>query len=286
MSAPIQFGISLPIHRQFADPRLLVDLAVETEAAGWDGFFVWDHIAWKTSRTHVPVTDPWMVLAAVAAQTDRVKLGPMITPLTRRRPWKVARESVALDHLSGGRLILGVGLGAMAKNEFSAFGEESDARRRGRMLDEALDVITGLWSGEPLTFDGEFYQVKEAHFLPRPVQSPRIPIWVAGGWRKRFKGKPHRRAARYDGSFPSIHHIEETPALFSEIRAYIARHRTNDEPFDMVHGRPFSEAGIGNPENVRPFADAGVTWWMVSGFPGKLTIDGVRNLIRSGPPRE
>ena len=119
----MRFGLSMPIHRQFADPQLHVELAIEAERCGWDGYFVWDHIAWKDSTKHAPVTDPWMVLSAIAVKTERIALGPMITPLARRRPWKIARETVALDHLSSGRAILGVGLGATAKTEFRAFGE-------------------------------------------------------------------------------------------------------------------------------------------------------------------
>ncbi|MEM7531426.1 MAG: LLM class flavin-dependent oxidoreductase [Chloroflexota bacterium] len=160
----MKFGFSLPIHRQFADPKLHVDLAVEAEQAGWDGYFVWDHIAWKTGAKHNPVTDPWIVLSAIAASTERIHLGPMVTPLSRRRPWKVARETVALDHLSNGRVILGVGLGAVAKTEFRAFGEEGDDKIRGQMLDEALDVVTGLWTGDSFSYSGDHYQIDNAQF--------------------------------------------------------------------------------------------------------------------------
>ncbi|MEZ4725908.1 MAG: LLM class flavin-dependent oxidoreductase [Caldilineaceae bacterium] len=281
----MQFGLSLPIHRQFADPQLHVTLAVDAEQAGWDGYFVWDHIAWKRGATHVPVTDPWIVLAAIAATTERMALGPLVTPLARRRPWKVARETVALDHLSKGRVILGVGLGAVAKTEFRALGEEGDDKIRGRQLDEALAVITGLWRGEPFRYEGEFYQITEAHFLPTPVQTPHIPIWVAGSWRGAHKRKPFRRAARYEGTFPFIPHREATPADFAEIIAYISRHRTSDQPIEVVCRRALSDEGIGTVAEIQPFAAVGVTWWMVSAPPGKLDLSEVRRLIQRGPPR-
>lgn len=232
----MQFGLSLPIHASYADPQLHVDLAMAAERAGWDGYFVWDHIAWKNGANHMAVTDPWITLAAIAANTKRIRLGPLITPLTRRRPWKIARETIALDHLSKGRLILGVGLGAVAKTEFKAFGEESDDKARGRMLDEALAVITGLWRGELFTFAGEFYQITETKFNPVAVQFPRIPIWVAGSWRGEQGRKPFRRAARFVGTFPFIPKRDGSqakPQDYAEIREYVLRHRTSATPLDI-----------------------------------------------------
>lgn len=146
----MKFGIDIPIHGHYSDPNLLVDLAVEAEGAGWDGFFVWDHITMVGKAPRV--TDPWIVLAAVAAKTELIRMGTMVTPLARRRPWKVARETVAIDHLSQGRLILGVGLGAMGKAEFDALGEEAEARIRAEKLDEGLALLVALWSGEKVRF--------------------------------------------------------------------------------------------------------------------------------------
>ena len=139
----VRFGISVPNFAEYADPRLLTALAREAEAAGWDGFFLWDHILIERSW-RMPMADPWVALAAIAAATERIRLGPLVTPLARRRPWKVARETVTLDHLSGGRTILGVGLGHPPEAEYAAFGEEPDARVRALKLDEGLDVLTGL----------------------------------------------------------------------------------------------------------------------------------------------
>lgn len=225
------------------------------------------------------------MLAAIAAKTERIVLGPMVTPLTRRRPWKIAREAVALDHLSNGRVILGVGLGSTPKTEFRAFGEEDDAKVRGRKLDEALDVLTGLWSGEAFRYDGEFYQVNETQFLPTAMQTPRIPIWVAGSWRENQKRKPFRRAARYEGITPFIPGRKATPKDFTEMGAYILKHRTSEQAIEMICSRSLSEEGVGTIEIVKPFADAGVTWWIASAMLAKLDLDETVRLIRRGPPR-
>jgi alkanesulfonate monooxygenase SsuD/methylene tetrahydromethanopterin reductase-like flavin-dependent oxidoreductase (luciferase family) len=157
---------------------------------------VWDHLRWRAPVRQV--ADPWITLAAIATATERLRLGPMVTPLARRRPAKVARETATLDRLSGGRLTLGVGLGSdRFANEFSKTGEQLDDRLRGQMLDEALEILTVAWSGAPVHHRGRHYTVEGIQFLPRPVQQPGVPVWVAG-----FPGnvKPLRRAARHDGS--------------------------------------------------------------------------------------
>ena len=190
--------MGLPNVREYADPRLLVEIAADAEAAGWDGVFVWDHIA-REEDPSVPATDPWIAVAGMAVRTQRVRLGVMVTPLARRRPWKVAREAVALDALSGGRFTLGVGLGGGQQAEFAAFGEEADPRVRAELLDEGLAILDGLWSGEPFSFEGKHHRIGGAQFRPRAVQQPRVPVWVAGRWPNR---RPFRRAARWDGVFP------------------------------------------------------------------------------------
>lgn len=183
----MKFGIYLPNFGTYGDVRALANLARDAEQSGWDGFYIWDHIAGE----HMPIVDPWVGLAAAALQTERIRIGTTVTPLPRRRPWKLARETVSLDHLSGGRLTLGVGIG-LGQAEWNDLGEQTDLKQRGAMLDEGLQVLTGLWSGEPFSFSGQYYQVKEAHFLPKPVQQPRIPIWVGGFWPNKA---PFRRAA-------------------------------------------------------------------------------------------
>ena len=229
----VKYGFITPNFEYCGDARLLAELAREAEDAGWDGFFLWDHI--RLFADWVPtVVDPWVSLGAIAQATERMKLGPMVTPLSRRRPHKVARETVTLDHLSEGRLILGVGLGAPPDIDFANFGDEDDARVRADMLDEALDVITGLWTGEPFAHHGEHYKVEETTFLPPPVQQPRIPVWVAGFWPNK---RPMRRAARWDGAYPltigskATDFVETTPESLAEIVAYIMEHRTADGPF-------------------------------------------------------
>jgi alkanesulfonate monooxygenase SsuD/methylene tetrahydromethanopterin reductase-like flavin-dependent oxidoreductase (luciferase family) len=280
----MKFALSLPIHDQLADPRLHMELAISAEKANWDGYFVWDHIAWKNESEHVPVTDPWITLAAIAANTHRIQIGPMVIPLARRRPWKVARETVALDRLSNGRLIVGVGLGAFAKDELEAFGEESDPKLRGAKLDEALDVLTGLWGGEPFDYQGNHFQLRDTQFLPTP--SRRIPVWVAGSLKNSGHRKPFRRAARFDGSFPLAPQQNARPEAYVEIKAYIDRHRPNNQPYDIVCERELSEKGVGSAKIIQPYADAGVTWWLCNGSGSNIDIAQIRRIIEQGPPKQ
>ena len=193
----VKHGVDFPPFEEFADPRFMAELAYEAEQAGWDGVFTWDHV-WLGMKE--PFADPWVALSAVAMRTERVRIGAMVTPLARRRPWQVARATVSLDHLSDGRLIFGAGLGSPPDTEFGVFGEETDRKIRARKLDEGLDVLAGLWSGEPFSYEGEEYRIDDVTFLPKPMQQPRIPVWVGGQWPNRA---PFRRAARWDGAFPT-----------------------------------------------------------------------------------
>ena len=260
----------------------MVDLARETEESGWDGFFVWDHLV---SGGRSPVTDPWAVLAAVAVTTSRIRFGPMITPLARRRPWKVAREAVALDQLSDGRFVLGVGLGHFSDKEFGAFGDEANPKIRGELLDESLEILAGLWSGEPFAFEGKHYQIKKNTFRPSPVQTPRIPIWVGGGWPNK---RPMRRAAAWDGVFPmsagSKLSSMMSPVSTAEVIAYVGQQRTESTPFDYIHtgqltGDPAADAIV-----VQTYADVGVTWWLEQVYSSRMTLPKLRAFIRQGPP--
>jgi alkanesulfonate monooxygenase SsuD/methylene tetrahydromethanopterin reductase-like flavin-dependent oxidoreductase (luciferase family) len=205
----------------------------------------------------------------------------MVTPLPRRRPWKLAREAASLDHLSNGRLILGMGIGD-SPEEFSRFGEEADPRVRARMLDEGLEVLTGLWSGEPFSHHGEHYRIDEALLLPRPVQQPRIPIWVGGTWPRK---PPFRRAARWDGVFPSSQHGNLTLDELREMRAYIQAHRTTDEPFDVMVG---GDVPFDDPARARAilaeYAEAGVSWWVEGIGEWRGDIDAMAAFIKGGPP--
>ena len=271
----MRHAINLPNFGPFGNPRLMAELAVEAEAAGWDGFFIWDHVMWVAPNNE-PVAEPWVTLGAMAMATERIRLGPMVTPLPRRRPWQVARQAATLDQLSNGRAVLGVGIGGDWFGDYSRFGEPPDDRTHGEQLDEALEVIRGLWGAAPFSYAGKHYTVRDTQFLPAPVQ-PRIPIWVAGVWPGT---KPFRRAAQYDGVAP-IPRGEGTQLSPDDIRAlkdYIQQHRTATEPFDVVLAGPPLAA-----EQYAGLADAGVTWYQ-DGFLWEDTVDTVRAHIRRGSP--
>lgn len=274
----MRYGIDVPNFGDWANPRTLAELAREAEEAGWDGFFLWDHLQ---AFPAAPFADPWVALAAMAQNTQRIRLGTLVTPLPRRRPWKLARETVSVDQLSGGRLILGVGIGVNHWREYSAFGEPADDALHGAMLDEGLEVLAGLWSGEPFSFQGQHYQVQDAHFLPPPVQQPRIPIWVAGIWPNK---RPFRRAARWDGVFPLLH---DKPLLPDDIRAllaYVRQQRASAEPFDVVAvGWAYEQGKEAGDALLAEYAAAGATWWLEGFNPGDTAAD-VRARIEQGPP--
>ena len=288
----MRFGITLPAFADFSDPRALAELAHEAESAGWDGFFIWDHIFFDP--TFHPVADTWVALTAVALRTERLRIGTMITPLARRRPWKLARETVSVDQISNGRLTLGVGLGDPVQWDFGFFDEVTDPKTRARRLDEGLEVLTGLWNGRPFSYEGDVYTVKEVTFHPTPVQSPRIPIWVGGWWPNK---PPLRRAARWDGVCPSKWGGTITPDEWRELLAYVQKYRASNTLFDAVH----SGASPGDDLRkavamVEPYAQAGVTWWMETVDPWRFGWSWevpwapeatrlMRERILQGPPR-
>jgi alkanesulfonate monooxygenase SsuD/methylene tetrahydromethanopterin reductase-like flavin-dependent oxidoreductase (luciferase family) len=283
----MKYGIYLPNFGAYGSAHALAELAQDAENAGWDGFFLWDHIAGHGIVTDI--VDPWAALAAVVMSTSRIRLGTTVTPLPRRRPWKVARETVSLDHLSSGRLTLSVGTG-LGLEEWDDLGEETDPITRGDMLDEALEVLIGLWSGEPFEFDGRHYTVRDSQFLPRPVQSPRIPIWVGGFWPNK---RPFRRAAQWDGAFPLFAEDADRLSEFKEAVAFIRRHRIDSGSYDLVitgftPGDKPEEAA----EIVAPFAGAGATWWLEpivpnrfgAGYDDPWPVDQMRQRVLQGPP--
>jgi alkanesulfonate monooxygenase SsuD/methylene tetrahydromethanopterin reductase-like flavin-dependent oxidoreductase (luciferase family) len=260
-------GLFMPLFDELADPLVVARLAAEAEVAGWHGFFVWDHVRWR--EPVVDVADPWITLAAIATATERIRFGPMVTPLARRRPVKVARETATLDRLSGGRLTLGVGLGGDTwGNELTITGEELDDRKRAEMLDEALGILTAAWSGDAVRHRGTHYTVDSMRFLPRPVQRPGIPVWVAGYY---GKPRPLRRAARYDGFFPIN---LDSPDQLAEVVADLAVLRgESSTPFDVIAALP---AGT----DPAPYAAVGATWWMAE-IPWETpSVDLVRSVIR------
>jgi alkanesulfonate monooxygenase SsuD/methylene tetrahydromethanopterin reductase-like flavin-dependent oxidoreductase (luciferase family) len=189
----MKYAVSLPNGGASAHPRKLAEFARLAEASGWEAVFLEDYIIWQ-GHNEVPTYDPWVALAAMAVATESIRLGTMVTPVARRRPWKLAREAVTLDHLSAGRLILGIGVGETdIDTSFSRFGETTDLRQRAAETDEALELLARLWSGKEVTHAGAFYQLKAVRLLPKPLQKPRIPIWIGGVWP--LKG-PIRRALR------------------------------------------------------------------------------------------
>jgi alkanesulfonate monooxygenase SsuD/methylene tetrahydromethanopterin reductase-like flavin-dependent oxidoreductase (luciferase family) len=282
----MQYGLSLPNGGVWGDARTLAELSQLAEDSGWNGVFLEDYIVWQSDES-VPTYDPWVTLAAMAMQTKHIRLGTHVTPLARRRPWKLAREAVTIDHLSNGRLILGVGLGDTGESvgadiSFTHFNEMKDAKERSHMLDEALEVITGLWGGEPFHYEGQYYQVKEVTFLPRPVQSPRIPIWVGGGFP--LKG-PTQRAARWDGACLYKHktHVLTLEDMHT-LRELVQRQRGSLAGYDIaVGGSPRRLDGEEEREHIRSLAEAGVTWWTEYIPPDSGDVETVRGLIRRGP---
>lgn len=263
----MRHAIYLPLFGGLADPHAMLEIGQAAEEHGWDGLFVWDHVLSPVPEEWA-IADPWIVLAAVAGATKRIRLGPMVTPLPRRRVIKLARESVTLDHLSDGRLILGLGLGTDDGREFSGFGEPADPVRRGQLLDEGAAVLTRLWSGEVVQHRG-LLSVEGVRITPAPVQRPRIPVWFGTAGVRRG---PVKRAARYDGIFP----IDVDAEQLSRIRDLVAAERGGLDGFDIaVVAHPGVEAGA--------MRDAGATWAMHAFWPGHRP-DQVLRLINRGKP--
>ena len=280
----MRYGFILP----GGDARTAADMAAEAEGAGWDGVFVPDCISIETPEFPAgPWHDPWIMMTAMAIKTARVRIGPMISALTRRRPWKLAREAVSVDHLSGGRLILPVGLGAAGDDTgFYRVGEEMDLRLRAGIMDESLAVIDGLWKGQPLSFSGEHYQVDGMTMLPTPIQSPRIPVWVIGVWPRT---RSMRRTLRWDGVVVQVSTRSTglpTPDDIRAINDYVRDHRAEASPFDIVAGgaTPGDDRETAIAE-VRAYEEAGATWWLDSLWNWGGDQDTVLTRIRQGPPR-
>ena len=272
----VRYGVYLPPFGPFGDPRVLVELAVRAEAAGWDGVFLWDHVVGGA----LPIADPWTTLAAIAHATERLMLGPTVTPLPRRRPWTVARHASAVSRLSGGRLIVGTGLGSDETGDFSRFGETTDPATRSAMLAEGLTVMRAMWAGEVIEHSGPHYQVS----LPAAEAEPhRIPVWMAASTNH---PRVLARAADCDGIFPNPEDHELTPDEIDDLRH--ALHSAG-----LPAGRPFDIAVRGNASSawqedkdvdLEGLAEAGMTWWLESLIhfdPLELSMA----VVDAGPPR-
>jgi hypothetical protein len=265
------------------DARDAADIAHDAEQAGWDGFFVWEPV-WGV--------DAWVSLTAAAMQTGHIRLGTMLTPLSRMRPWKLASETATLDRLSKGRIILSVGLGALDSG-FEAFGEVTDRKVRAELLDEGLDILTGLWEGQPFTYFGKHYHIEPTSFFPppAPIQRPRIPIWVVGAWPSQ---KSMLRVLRYDGLLPSIigPNGKGRPITTQDIRemkTYIDDNRADTTPFDIImEGVMPTDNAQKTASFIHEWEAAGITWWLESMWHLQGRPDGLRMLrkrVQKGPPR-
>ena len=262
----MRHGLSVPCFGIGLDAALVADWATAAETAGWDGFFLWDHL-FAFAPGPIDVVDPWIALAAAACATERIRLGILVTPLPRRRPIVVARQSVTLDRLSHGRLILGVGIGG-GPFEWDYCGEQTDLATRGDMLDEHLELLERLWTGEPVRHEGRHYRTAgpdwSAICYPPPMQQPRIPIWVGGTWPG---ARPFRRAARWDGVVPMRLDGRWEVADTAAVAARIGSLRTTAAPYDVaVPG----ETEAGDPVRLERYAqhrDAGATWFVEAVHP-------------------
>jgi probable F420-dependent oxidoreductase len=272
----MHYGIEVVTLGNYADPHLVVQLAQAAEAAGWEGLFIWDHLGFTWGA---PSGDPWIILAAAAQATHRLKLGTSVMPLPRRRPYVVANAVATLDLLSEGRVIFGAGLGGVPE-EFSAFGEAADSRERAGRLDEGLDILNRLWSGEKMNYQGRYYTINDVALAPLPLQRPRVPIWIGGESRPAL-----RRAARWDGwvvgGVNEQSQMTKTPARLADQVAYIRQHRSTLAGFDVAM------TGYSTPGDttlVQEFATAGLTWWLESlhGFRG--SFDELKTRVLAGPP--
>jgi hypothetical protein len=274
----MKYGFVLPS----GDAQTAADLAYEAEQAGWDGFFVWEPV-WGI--------DAWVSLTAAAMRTEHIRLGTLLSPISRMRPWKLASETTTLDNLSGGRVILSAGLGAI-NTGFETFGEETDRRTRAELLDEGLEIISGLWGGQPYEFEGIHYQVKETDFFPppSPIQQPRIPIWVVGAWPRM---KSMRRVLRFDGLLPVVmdpdgEFRETMPDDIRQMKAFIDENRELTTPIDIImEGETPGEDRKRANEIVHKWEDAGATWWIEALWNVDRDASGrrlVRQRLLQGPP--
>jgi alkanesulfonate monooxygenase SsuD/methylene tetrahydromethanopterin reductase-like flavin-dependent oxidoreductase (luciferase family) len=272
----IRFGVYLPPFGPFGDPRVLVELAVRAEAAGWDGVFLWDHVVTDA----MPIADPWTTLAAIAQATESLLLGPAVTPPARRRPWVVARHASTVSRLSHGRLVVGSGVGVDESGDFSSFGEPADLATRSAMLTEGLELMRAMWAGKAIQHSGPHYQVNLAATEPDPY---RIPVWMASST---INPRVISRASGCDGIFPNPADHELTPEEVAGIRREL--HRTGlpaDRPFDIVV-RGNASAAWQEDKNVdlRGLAQAGMTWWLESLIHFD-PLDLSMAVVDAGPPR-
>ena len=274
----MKYGAALP----YGSARSAANLAQIAEASDWDGIFLGDAI-W--------CQDPMICLSAAAMVTSRIRLGTMVVPVPLRRPWKLASESVALDHLSNGRLTLGLGAGAIWMGWHAFPDEVTDTKIRAEMLDETIDILDLLYQHKPFDYAGKHYHLKlslldEMHYPPKPLQQPRLPIWVPGIWPRM---KSMRRILKCDGLLPqkmnSKGEFEEvTPEDLRQMKAYLDANRTLTNPFDIaIEGKTDGLDPAQDRDKLQDWIDAGATWW-VEGLWG-ATEEQAAARLRLGPPQ-
>ncbi|MEU0203835.1 MULTISPECIES: LLM class flavin-dependent oxidoreductase [unclassified Streptomyces] len=282
---PLRFGLLLPNAGYYADARRVVDLARAAEESGWDGVFLWDHLM-LDRRLRLPVADTWTVVTAVLAGTRRILSGPVVTPLASRQPWKVARETVTLDYLSEGRLVLGVGLGAAQDTDFSAFGDDVSLAERAARVDEALTVIQRLWSGQEVSHAGERFCLDRVTFLPTPLRPPRVPVWTAATWPARGRGALDR-AARWDGIVPMARDRAgglRGPTAEELTEVLTAVGPTKPGWAVAVPGRMAPAYPVAARDYVRNYHGRGATWWLESFDPWSRDPREAHDWAVQGPP--
>ncbi|WP_100524574.1 LLM class flavin-dependent oxidoreductase [Mycobacteroides abscessus] len=280
--APMRYGIVLTT----GDAADVAQLATLAEEAGWDAIFGWEPV-WGV--------DAWVALTAAAMRTSRIKLGTMLTPLSRRKPWDLASTTATLDRLSGGRVILSVGMGALHDN-WLAFERDQGRRARAELLDEGLDVLFGLWEGQPFSYEGKHYQVTPtAHLVPDPpVQTPRITTWCVG---LLGSAKSMSRAARCDGLLPNITtadgRFDFNPPLDRWADAAREIHSRRSElgygdGYDVVYEATTDWSNLdATREKIATLHDSGYTWYLDSDWHTEHddSLAALRARVENGPPR-
>lgn len=289
MSDELQHGLVLGNMADVTDADELVGFAIAAEEAGWDGVFLIDHLQYPPEK-HDAGADPWTIHAGIATRTDRIRLGTWVTPLPRRQPWQLARDLATLDRLSDGRVILGAGLGTPVENR--QFGLPSEPGTLAEQFHEALDVMTGLWSGEPFSYCGDHFTVDDVTMLPTPVQKPRIPVVRGGFWPNR---EPIESGARWDGIAPlspGIRGVEDTATLGGDVPASIEDelrelvqyyHRVADKSGDVFLPIDFPGAPA---DIVELYGELDVTWCLTTTWDGNREYHPSIDRIRRGPPEQ
>ena len=276
MTASTRFGLYLPNFGELAKPENMVKLAKLAEENGWEGIFLWDHIPADPSMA---AYDPWLLLTLVASNSETLRVGTTVTPLARRRPQKIAKEIVTLDHISKGRVILGIGLGV--KEEYESYGESFKPREVAEKLDECVEILRLLWSGEPVDYQGKHYTITAQH-LPTPVQK-QVPIWVAGTWPNKA---PFRRAAKHQGVYPMRVGFEKllTAEEYGDILGYIKKHRGDLENYDVVKG-VYSDTDPEKNGWIKGYVDVGANWILECVDPWRGSLDDLFEIVKRGPPK-